>query len=216
MPAMERVHHACDALRDAKLSLAVSAGLLLANLVVPPEDMMVYANDPLRKQASLALQSALPTPEATGNATVDTAIQVTTAGLSLEFARRTTSPRRLGEMAVGAQLLSCAVDAGVERTGWLNPVERAQPDVGFSAISVAWFTNALLHRAEQAKTLRERRLWQTGTAVFIGAMTVGTYAVDSLGGKLDLTSHASGVAVGTIAYLFDRRQKNQHAVGTAN
>jgi hypothetical protein len=108
-------------------------------------------------------------------------------------------------MAVVAQASASIADAAAERSGWLTPLERAQPDVGFSSISAAWFTNALLHRVERASG-HTRRWWQAGTVAFAGAMTAGAYSVDSLGGKLDITSHAAGILVGAGAYVIEKRR----------
>jgi hypothetical protein len=209
MPRTEAVKNAYNVMMDAKLALGVSTSIFLADLIVPSKDMVVYANDPLSTQATKAFQSASPTPEVTGNVVVDNGIQVATAGISLELARRTTSNRYLGGMALAAQALGCTANAIAERTGWLTPLEKAQPDVGFSSISIAWFMNALMHRADKANNIKTKRLWQAGAAAFAGSMTAGAYAVDDLGGKLDITSHAAGILVGVGAYII-QKQRSSH------
>ena len=172
---------------------------------------MVYANDPFSTQAERSLQSALPTPVMTGNLLADFAIQASETILTTEIVRRTSSARQLLGSAIVSQLLSCGVDALVERTGWLSAAERMQPDVGFSAISAAWLSKFFLDRADRARTPLRKNLWRAGMAVYGGTITVGYYFLNGPnGGKLDLTSHATGVAVGMAAYALGRRkQRNQ-------
>jgi hypothetical protein len=180
---------------------AVSYGLLLGEVLgrtVLPETV-VHANDPFDKQMIMDLPSALPTPEMTGIQPLDTALQIGAAGVGLEAARRTTSRRGLLVTAVGAQALACVVDAGVERSGWLSPGEKAQEDVGFSSIYVAWLTKFLLDKLAQAQTAREKLRYVSGLAAGAAAI-VGLAMMDSKGMKLDLSAHTSGALVGVVAH----------------
>lgn len=191
-----------------RVTATVSAGILLANLL-DRESMVVHANDPLSKQAALALPSALPSPELNGpgHLAMDTAVQIgTAAGSLLAVQSRNNTPlKEVAAMALTAQVGACAVDAAVERSGWLTAAERTQEDVGFSAISVAWFTKFLLDRANQS-TAHARR-WYAGLAVFAGTFVGLTPLYEgSQGGKLDATSHAAGLAAGYLGYKFGRRK----------
>ncbi len=191
-----------------RVTATVSAGILLANLL-DRENMVVHANDPLGKQAALALPSALPAPEVNGpgHLPTDTAVEIGTTAISLLAvqSKNNTSTRELATMAVAAQVGACAVDVVVERSGWLTAAERAQEDVGFSAISVALFTKFLLDRAGQSKEHAKR--WYAGLAVLAGTF-VGLEPLSSgaQGGKLDATSHAAGLAVGYFGYRFGKRK----------
>jgi len=180
---------------------AVSAGLLIGEVLsrTALPEMIVHADDDFGKQMAMALPSALPTPEMIGSPAVDTALQISIAGVSLETARRTTSRRELVATAVGAQALACLVDAGVDRLGWLNPVEKAQEDVGFSAIYVAWLTKFLFDKRAQAKTASER-LRYAGSIAAGAAAIVGLALMDSKGVKLDLSAHFSGAVAGWTAH----------------
>ncbi|HEV2412846.1 MAG TPA: hypothetical protein VGS28_03500 [Candidatus Saccharimonadales bacterium] len=197
-------------LKEAQLSLGVCALMAVTNaLDRSGAGMMVYANSPLSEQAIRALPSALPTPVTTGNLPVDIAIQAAETFVTAEVARRTSSAKQLLGGAVAAQVLSCSVDAAVERTGWLNAAERMQPDVGFSAISAAWLTKFFLDRAERAKTPLRKGLWRLGMAAYAGTITLGYYFMDrASGGKLDLTSHASGIAVGVAMHALGKQPDN--------
>jgi hypothetical protein len=173
-------------------------------------EMMVFANEPIPEQLAHALPSALPAPDVTGNFAVDVAIQVASTFGAAETARRSTSATKLIGAAVTAQVLSCAADAGVDRTGWLLPREHGQPDVGFSAINAAWFSMFLLDRADRAQTPLRRNLWRAGMATFAGAMTLGCYfLMGPTGEKLDLSSHATGIGVGAAAYLLGKRKEKR-------
>jgi hypothetical protein len=202
-------HRTREYLRDAKVSLGVCALMAFSNIFVDRQDMMVYANDPLTRQALLAFPSALPTPEVTGNPAADLAIQCASTALTTEIARRSSTSRQLIGTAITAQAVSCGVDALVERTGWLSVFERSQPDVGFSAISAAWFGKLFLDRAQRAKTPLRRNLWRAGLAVYGGTITAGYYFLNGAeGGKLDLTSHAAGLVVGVAAHFIGQRKSN--------
>jgi hypothetical protein len=196
-----------------RVTATVTAGILLAN-VLDREAMVVHANDPLGKQAALALPSALPAPELSGpgHPATDTAVEIGTTAISLLAvqSKNNTSTKELAAIAVAAQVGACAVDAAVERSGWLTQAERAQEDVGFSAISVAWFTKFLLDRASQSKEHAKR--WYTGLAAF--AVTVGGLSPlyeGSQGGKLDATSHLAGLAVGGVGYLWVKGRRAETA-----
>jgi len=201
MNYLERFPQRGPGIIDSKLiPLAVSGGLLIAN-EFNREALVVHANDPIGKQARLALPSALPAPVVTGNRLVDMGLQSITTAVGLEAASKTSTKRELVAMAIGAQVVSCAINAGVERTGWLSKAERAQEDVGSSAIYLAWFMKFLLDRLASAKTDHESRRWKVAAAVFAGSVTFGAYYVEgSNGGKLDMSSHLGSLMVGVVAH----------------
>jgi hypothetical protein len=179
--------------------------MVLAN-TVDRNLLVVHANDPLSKQAGLALPSALPAPSLGDyGRSVNVGTQIATTVVSFEAARSTSSPAELAGTALAAQVASCGADAAVERTGWLTQAERAQEDVGFSAISTAWFTKFLLDRAQRSTD--NGRLWLTSAGVFAGTVVIGLPIYEgSQGGKLDAVSHSAGLAVGIIAHKLSRRR----------
>lgn len=192
-----------------KTAVMVSGGILLANLL-DRKAMVVHANDPLVKQAALAIPSALPAPEliGPGHEAVDIAGQIGTTAISLLAAQsdNNTSPPELAIIGIGTQIGSCAIDAAIERTGWLTQAERAQEDVGFSAISVAWFTKFLLDRASQSET--HARRWYAGLGVFgISVSVLLPLADGGQGSKLDAASHAVGLAAGVGGYLWSKKRR---------
>lgn len=131
------------------------------------------------------------------------------AGVSIEAARRTSTLKELGVIAVGAQIASCATDAVADRT-WLTVAQRAQEDVGFSAISVALLAKYLLDRSSSAETTTKSRCWKLGALVLAGFMVGGMYLIDgNNGGKLDVTAHGAGFMVGVIGYQLGKWRK-QH------
>src|SRR5581483_1879598 len=202
MAKIELLNRAGITAEHLKVTATVSAGILLANLV-DRESMVVHANDPLGKQAALALPSALPAPEVNGpgHLATDTAVEIGTTAVSLLAvqSKNNTSLKEVATMAVAAQVGACAVNAAVERSGWLTAAEQAQEGVGFSAISVAWFTKFLLDRASQSREHAKR--WYAGLAGFAATFAViSPLAEGSQGGKLDATSHAVGLAVGYMGY----------------
>lgn len=207
MSALNRVYeYARGSLKDSYAMALVSTGMLLAN-VLDREAMVVRANDSLGKQAALSLPSALPAAEIVGNPTADLGIQIAYSAGSLGLACRTTSRVGVAVTAVVAQEVACAANAIVERSDWLNPAEKAQDDVGFSAIALAWGTKALLDRRAEASDQAKRKYALGGIALG-GLFTVGALLYDKEGGKLDLTSHVAGIAVGWAAHLFgDFRKK---------
>lgn len=198
--------------KSARYAVAFAAGMLALG-AMGGDAFEVRADDPLYKQAALALPSAFPVPEVTGNEALDLGIQTSTAVAAFEAARHTSTWRELGLTAVGAQLASCALDAGVERTGWLSPEERVQKDVGFSSISIAWATKFLLDRSIGAEDEKNRWMWRGAAAAFAGAMTAGAYLVEgSNGGKLDVVAHFGGLAAGAVAYRLGEWRKNHSRV----
>lgn len=197
----------CDYLYDTQLNLGICAMMALTN-GLDRSGMMVYADDPLVKQAELALPSALPTPVTTGNLAIDIGIQVAETTLTTEIVRRTSSAKQLLGTALTAQVVSCGADAFVERAGWLSPAERMQPDIGFSAISAAWFSKFFLDRADRAQSPLRKGLWRTTLAVYSGLETGGYYFLNGVdGGKLDLVAHGSGVIVGIASHVLCKRGK---------
>lgn len=192
---------------------AVSYGLLLGEVLgrTALPEMVVHANDPFGEQMKMSLPSALPTPEVSGYASVDTAIQIGLAAGSLEFARHTTSRRGLLATALGAQAVACLADAGVERSGLMSQTERAQEDVGFSSVSTAWFTKFLFDKRSQAETAAERRQYTRYIWQFAGALAVISM-VDGKTRKLDIPAHASAFVMGYAAHKIGRyRSTRQRA-----
>jgi hypothetical protein len=203
----EIAQKAWNEVKEAWPTLGLGVAIVAANLV-DTERMTVYADDPLSRQAVLALPSALPAPEVTGNNALDIAIQVGTAAISCEAIRRTSNVRHIAATALSAQVVACAANAVAERSGWLTAAERTQPDVGFSSISIAWATEFLLDRADKADTPLQKGLWRTGTAVLAGTMSVGSYVAEGGqgGSKLEMVAHGSAAAVGFIAHLLGKRR----------
>ena len=98
---------------------------------------------------------------------------------------------------------------------WLDPAERAQSDVGFSGISDAWFSKLLLDLGDRCRNPFAR--WGFRVAALAGASyaTVGEYMMNGAdGGKLDLTSHTAGIAVGVGTYLLEKRKARKHYKGS--
>ena len=194
-------------LADFRVTAAVTIGLIFAN-AFNNDPLIVRGNDSLAKKAALALPSALPAPDISGNRLADIGLEIGTSAISIEAARRTSTLKELGTVAVGAQLSACAVNALVENGSWLNQTEKSQEDIGFSAISVAWFTKFLLDRSASSENNRSKNLWRASAALFAGAMTVGAYFVENNnGGKLDMLSHGAGITVGVLGYLFGHWRK---------
>jgi|GEM_PF-2888867 len=182
--------------------------MVLAN-TVGREALVVHADDPLLEQAKLSIFSAFPAPSLGDyGRTVNVGTQIATTVVSLECARSTTGASGLAGTAVAAQLAACGADAAVERTGWLSHAERAQEDVGFSAIGVAWFTKFLLDRAQASQERGQR--WLAGAGVFAGSAVIGLPLYEgSQGGKLDAVSHAAGLAIGVLAHKQGQRGKQR-------
>jgi hypothetical protein len=191
----------------ASTAMAVTT-MVLAN-TVDRSALVVHANDPLSKQAELALPSALPAPSLGDyGRTMNVGTQIATTVVSFEAARTTSGVGELVGTAVVAQVASCGADAAVERIGWLTQAERAQEDVGFSAIGTAWFTKFLLDRAHISKD-RGRR-WLAATAAFTGTVAIGLPLYEgSQGGKLDAISHTAGLAVGFLAHKLSLRKNTE-------
>jgi len=194
---VERIGITAEQIRTTVL---VSSGIVLANLL-DRGDMVVHADDSLATQAERAFQSALPAPELNGpgHRAADIGVDVGLTGISLLAAQRTTSLKGLAATAAGAQAAGCTVDAIADRSGWLTQAELSQEDVGFSSISVAWFTKFLLDKASQSK--EKATAWYAGLTVFAGSVAVALPLYEGAqGGKLDATSHAAGLGVGALAY----------------
>jgi hypothetical protein len=200
-------HRAWDVAKNARMSVLVSAGMLLAN-VVDPDALSMHADASIGERARMAIPSALPAPEITGNQPFDISIAIGATVVGLESVRRTSTAKEIVAMGFGAQVLSCALDAGVEQTGWLDKAEGIQEDVGFSAIGTAWFSKFLLDRSTSAKSKKESLLWKAGFVAFAGAVTVGAYLVEgSNGGKLDMVAHFGGLVVGALAHRLGKWRK---------
>jgi hypothetical protein len=136
------------------------------------------------------------------------------AALGIEGARRSTTLKGLGATALSAQVASCAADAVADRT-WLTAAERAQEDVGFSAVSVALLAKFLLDRSASAKNPRAKLCWRTGALALAAFMTGGLYLIDgSNGGKLDITAHGAAFMVGAAAYRLGKWRKEHIGVKT--
>ena len=188
-------------LQTAYLTLGVLATTVAMN-VLAPEELIVHASDSLPAQVERAFPSALPT----GETMLDLVIPLAETAATIELARSTTSQRQLLGMAATAQVLACSADAVADRV-WLDSAERAQPDVGFSAISDAWIIKLLLDLGDRRRNRFAR--WGFRVAALAGASyaTVGEYIVNGVnGGKLDLTSHTAGIAVGVGTYLLERHK----------
>ncbi|HEY5442527.1 MAG TPA: hypothetical protein VIJ68_03245 [Candidatus Saccharimonadales bacterium] len=108
------------------------------------------------------------------------------------------------------------VDAAVERSGWLSQTERAQEDVGFSSIALAWISKYAFDRLAEAKTEGERRAWAAGIAGGSALMTLGVLLYEgSEGGKLGFTSHLAGIGVGWAAHRLGSRRRAVQASNNA-
>jgi len=193
-----------DRLQTAYLTLGVLATTVAMN-ALDPQELTVHAGDSLPVQAERAFPSALPT-SATA---LDLVVPLAQTAATIEIARATTSQKELLGMAATAQVLACSADAVADRT-WLDPAERAQPDVGFSAISDAWISKLLLDVGDRRRNPFAR--WGFRAAALVGASyaTVGEYLVNGAdGGKLDLTSHTAGIVVGVGTYLLEKRKKQK-------
>ncbi len=198
-------------LKDSALTFQVCLLMAMTN-ALDPSITMVHADDPFLLQAERSLPSALATPPTTGNTAADILVPVLETAITTEIVRRTSSTKQLIGSAVAAQLLSCGADATVERTSWLNSLERSQPDIGSSAISAAWFSKFFLDRADQAQSPLRSMLWRAGMVAHSSAITAGYYVLNGEdGGKLDLTSHGSGVLVGIAAYAIGKRAQKRRS-----
>lgn len=190
-------------------SAMVITTMVLAN-TVDRSALVVHANDSLLKQAELSIPSALPAPSLGDyGRTVNVGTQIAATIVSFESARSTSSSIELVGTAAAAIVASDGADAIVERAGWLSHAERAQEDVGFSAIGAAWFIKFLLDRAQASKD--KGRQWLAGAGAFAGTIAVGLPLYEgSQGGKLDAVSHTTGLAVGVLAHKLSERKKVTH------
>lgn len=199
--------------RQLYVTAMVDGGILMAN-ILDRNGMVVHADDALLKQTELAFPSALPIPQLKGpEGYANAAVDLGSTSISLLAAQRTSSIKGLAATAVGAQAAGCAVDAIADRSGWLTHTELSQEDVGFSSISVAWFTKFLLDKASRSK--ERATAWYTGLTVFVGTVPIGLPLYEgSQGGKLDATSHAAGLGVGLLAYKIGNWKANIHDTAT--
>ncbi len=189
----------------ATTAVAVTT-MVLAN-TVDREALVVHADDPLLKQAKRSVLSILPAPSLGDyGRTANVAAQITTTVISFESARSTSRPAGLIGTAAGAIVASDSADALADRSGWLTHAEKAQEDVGFSAIGVAWFTKFLLDRAGASKD--KGRRWLAAAGAFAGTVALGLPLYEgSQGGKLDAVSHTAGLAVGLAAHKLGARRR---------
>ncbi len=199
--------YAHNRLVDAQTAATVACGMVLTNLLCR-QDMVVHANDALLVKADRAMQSAIVAPDVTGGPELDLAAQTVMAAGSLELVRHTASPGEVIGMAAAAQAVSCAADVVVERAGWLTATERAQEDVGFSAIFSAWMCKYLFDKLESAKDTATKRRRILGLGGFVAGMTAVIPLAEGAqgGGKLDFVAHSAGLAVGAAAHWRDRRK----------
>jgi hypothetical protein len=199
---------AYDRLQNTYLALGVCATLAVANLV-DPQELMVHADDTLSIQAERAYPSALYQPATVVHPITHLGIPVAETAATIAFAQTTTSQRKLLGMAAASQAFACGADAMVDRI-WLAPIERTQPDVGFSSISDAWISKCLLDHADRRRSPYARWGLRALTLAGAGFVTVGEFMMNGAdGGKLDLSSHAAGILVGLTTYAIDKRKRQR-------
>ena len=188
-------------------TMMLATSMILANSV-DRSALVVHADDALLRQAELAIPSALLTPNMGDyDKLVGVGSQIGLTVISAECARDTTGPVELAGTALVAQIASSGADAAVERIGWLSHAERAQEDVGFSAIYVAWFTKFLFDKAQASE--HHRHSWIAGIGAFAVMAVIGLpLSEGSQGGKLDAVAHTTSLAVGFLAHRLSERRKS--------
>jgi hypothetical protein len=190
---------AFDRLKDAKLTVAGTVGIVAVNMMCGDSNLVVHSGDSIAKQMEMAIPSAFGSPEATGFKVLDFGGVTAFTAASLEATRRTTSVPELGAIAISAQVVSAGTDALADQVGLVQNTL----DVGSSSIAVAWGTKFFLDHIASAEDETTRRRWKMGAAAFAGTLTFGAWAfLGGDDGKLDLISHTSALAVSAIAYRF--------------
>lgn len=197
---MPRMRRAIDCIKDAKVTVAGTLGLIAVN-VMYGDSLAVHSTDSFGRQMQMAISSAFGTPQATGVRVLDFGGVTAFTAARLEAARRTTTLTELGAIAVAAQMVSCGSDAIVSRLDSTFDTL----DVGSSAMNTAWITKWMLDRAYSADDPLSRRRWQLGVAAFASVMTVGTSAfLGGDNGAMNIVAHGSAMTVGAVAYRFGR------------
>jgi hypothetical protein len=143
-----------DSFQNHKMAVTVGVGTALVNALAP-EAFLVHADDSLSRQARLALFSAIPVDEVTGNRTADIVTQSAFIAGTLvvadhELKRGTTTKLGLLGTAVLSQGAACGFDALADRT-WLTPEEKKLPDVGNSSVVLGLLTKFALDHFPDTK-----------------------------------------------------------------
>src|SRR5665213_620106 len=214
-----------DGLKDAKMTVAVTAGNLLVSSLAPPE-FSVEANYRLGEQAARAIPSAFVTPPVSGMSpeVALLGVEVLPITVSFELARRTVNKLELSKWgllgtALLAQTLSSAADAGVERIGFLDKEQLARPDNGSSGVLSGFVAKAWLDRSADARDRGEigkSRKYLGGLGGFGLLMTAGAYFTDNIDGNLSVIAHGAGIGAGALAHLGSRLLKRRKAKREAN
>ncbi len=183
----------------------IAASILAADFLVR-DSLVVRQRDTLTKKALRAFPSAFAVPGMTGNKTADTLFAMTTVGISVEVARRTSSAKELAVTSVGAHALACTVNTLLERTGQLSDEERDAEDVGSSAVALALAVKYGTDRLATAETTKARLGWSLGLTALVGATVVAPYISRDTHrtGTMDAAAHLSGAFTGVVSSLATR------------
>src|SRR5258708_879905 len=110
-------------------TLPLYAAMIAANYLVR-EPLVVRQSDTPQRKFLMAFPSAFVASKATNNRLVDTISAVSIAALSIETSRNVRNAKELAFTAIASHGAACAINAGVDRLGWLSEEERDQEDVG--------------------------------------------------------------------------------------
>lgn len=96
------------------------------------------------------------------------------------------------------QTIGCTATRLFEVSGLLPPEKMHEPDVGPSAVTVAFATKYLVEKAREATEIRHRRRWYAGAAAVGLAATGGALLT---GDPTSAVGHAAGSLCGWVAGL---------------
>ena len=91
-----------DRLKDAKVGISTTLGMVAINLMCGDSNLSVYSDESLKKQLEMAVPSAFATPDTTGVKALDFGSVAVLMGASVEAARRTTSYTGIAATALSA------------------------------------------------------------------------------------------------------------------